>query len=312
MVMERLHPHIIMRRGMINGVVYARFAEQVSEYLAQTLFQTSDLAVPAGAKKERVALFCGNTELCKISEDLIFTDPYMIQERNRWTSPQLDAAAASIRADAALKRAVSALKLKFLTESQALLHGDLHTGSIMITDTDTRVIDPEFAFYGPMAFDIGKLTGNLLLSFFSQTGHEVEAGQREAYRHWILETVEQIWARFAQRYLELWNGPRAGDAYPPSLFEGQVGAESLGRAQQAFMGHLLRDGLGFAGAAMIRRTLGLAHNIDFEQIRDPDRRARCERHNLQLARELILGAGEIGSIADVTARARELESQGRS
>ena len=96
------------------------------------------MALPAAEKRELVAAFSGNTELCKITEDLVFTDPYMVCSRNRWTSPQLDDVAAEIRGDAALKRAVSALKLKFLSEAQALLHGDLHTGSIMVTPTTPR------------------------------------------------------------------------------------------------------------------------------------------------------------------------------
>ena len=310
MAMQRLRPHVIMRRGMIDGVVYPRFVEHIGEYLAQTLFHTSDLAVPAGEKKARIAVFCGNTELCKISEDLIFTDPYTVHERNRWTSPQLDAAAAAIREDAPLKRAVSALKLKFLTETQALLHGDLHTGSIMVTADDTRVIDPEFAFYGPMAFDVGKLIGNLLLSFFSQDGHETRPGERDGYRAWILDSAVQVWERFSRRFVELWDEPRQGDAYPPMLFEGPDGRASLQRAQQDYMRRLFVDSLGFAGAAMIRRTLGLAHNIDFERIADRDRRAACERLNLELARELILGAEAIGSLAEVTLRAGALRQRG--
>ena len=35
----------------------------------------------------------------------------------------------------------------------------------------TYVIDPEFAFYGPMAFDVGKILANLLLAFFACDGH---------------------------------------------------------------------------------------------------------------------------------------------
>ena len=178
--MERCHPHVIMRRGMMQGIVYPAFAEQIADYLAAALYFTSDLAMPAVEKKALIAAFCGNTDLCRITEDLVFTDPYMVCGRNRWTSPQLDQQAASIRDDAELKRAVSALKLKFLGEAQALLHGDLHTGSIMVTEQDTKVIDPEFAFVGPMGFDVGKLLGELLLSFFSQRGHETSLGQRDS------------------------------------------------------------------------------------------------------------------------------------
>lgn len=35
----------------------------------------------------------------------------------------------------------------------------------------TYVIDPEFAYYGPMAFDVAKILANLLLAFFSVDGH---------------------------------------------------------------------------------------------------------------------------------------------
>ena len=312
MVMQRLSPHVIMRRGMIDGIVYPRFAEDITDYMAATLFGTSDLAMPAARKRPEVAVFCANIDLCKITEDLIFTDPYMVHERNRWTSPQLDRAAAAIRGDDALKRAVSVLKHKFLTETQALLHGDLHTGSIMVTPDDTRVIDPEFAVFGPIGFDVGKVIGNLLLCWFSQDGHESEPGDRDPYRRWILETVEQVWTGFRRKFLALWDGAREGDAWPPALFEGSAGQQSMRAAQAVFMDRLLADALGFAGAAMIRRTLGLAHNIDFERIADPDRRAACERLNLELARELILEALAIGSIGEVAERARAVRARGPS
>jgi 5-methylthioribose kinase len=308
--MERLHPHVIMRRGMIEGVAYPDFAAHMAEYLAATLYYTSDLALPAVEKKELIARFSGNTELCKITEDLIFTDPYMLCDRNRWTSPQLDDDARAVREDAALKRAVSALKLKFLSEAQALLHGDLHTGSIMITSEDTRVIDPEFAFVGPMGFDVGKLLGNLLMSFLSQRGHEDRPGGRDAYRAWILETVEGVWDGFERRFVRLWDSYPSGDAYPRALFDGPEGKASLKEAQRGFMRRLFGDALGFAGAAMIRRTLGLAHNIDMEWIRFPDLRAACERRNLRLARELVVGAAGFADVRAVTARAREVEGAG--
>ncbi len=33
------------------------------------------------------------------------------------------------------------------------------------------MIDPEFAYCGPMAFDVGKILANLLLCFFALDGH---------------------------------------------------------------------------------------------------------------------------------------------
>ncbi len=313
-VMERLSPHIIMRRGMIDAVVYPDFVDHITEYAATCLFFTSDLALTAAEKRPLVAKFSGNAALCKITEDLIFTDPYRIAELNRWTSPELDDIAAAIRSDADLKRAVSALKLKFLCQTDALLHGDLHTGSIMVTATDTRVIDPEFAFYGPMGFDVGKLIGNLLLCYFSQSGHEREPGGRDGYRQWILETIERFWNGFDKRFVELWTANRTGDAYPPDLFEdaetdgGEAGRRSLGQAQQLFMRGLFEDAVGYAGTSMIRRILGLAHNIDMEWIEDSGRRAACERRTLTLAVDLVKHARQVPSIEAVTAKARAIQA----
>ncbi|MEO1689536.1 MAG: S-methyl-5-thioribose kinase, partial [Pseudomonadota bacterium] len=222
-VMEFLAPHIIMRHGMIAGTVYPRFADDLSTFCAATLFSTSDLALKAAEKKAMIADFAGNTALCAITEDLIFTEPYMVAENNRWTSPQLDPWAARLREDADLKIAVSRLKVKFMSSAEALLHGDLHTGSVMLTPQDTRVIDPEFAFVGPMGFDLGAPIANLLLNFFSQIGHEDAPGARDPYREWILDTVESFWTGFRDKFLAHWGTSTPGDAYPPALFADEAG-----------------------------------------------------------------------------------------
>src|SRR5438445_174746 len=148
--------------------------------------------------------FPGNYALCKITEDLIFTDPYRDAEQNRWTQPWLDATAAAFREDLDLHAAISRLKLKFMAAPEALIHGDLHTGSIMVTDSSTMVIDPEFAFYGPMGFDLGAVIGNLLMSYLASAGHERSPGERGLFEVWVLETIENVWTEFAGEFLELW------------------------------------------------------------------------------------------------------------
>ena len=308
-VMELLTPHIIMRRGMIQAIRYPHFAEHISTYLARSLFFTSDLALEAGEKKQKIKLFCDNTELCKITEDLIFTDPYRVHERNRWTSPQLDGIAAAFREDSELKVAVSRLKLKFMSSAEALLHGDLHTGSVMVTEEDSRVIDPEFAFFGPMGFDIGAVIGNLLINYFSQDGHAAPDDPRDDYQDWVLETTEAVWTLFERKFLALWEEHGTGDAYPADLFGDAAAKTALAAERSAYMRRLFADTLGFGSAKMIRRILGLAHNIDLEWIEDPDRRAACETRCLTLARDLMVNTGDFAGIADVTAAARSVREK---
>lgn len=305
-VMELLEPHIILRRGMISATVYPGFPGAISDFMARLLFFTSDLALDAGRKKSLIAGFAGNTALCRITEDLVFTDPYHDSPRNRWTSPQLDGFARRWREDAELKIAVSRLKLKFLSSAEALLHGDLHTGSVMVTNDDTRVIDPEFAFMGPMGFDTGAILANLLINYFSHDGHEARPGERDGYREWVLAAFEDIWTEFRATFIALWRANPSGDAYPEILFRDPGGAERLQAEREAYMDRLWLDTLGFAGAKMIRRVLGLAHNADLETIAGANIRAECEGRILEFARGLLVRPGDYPAAPAVTAAARQM------
>jgi 5-methylthioribose kinase len=304
--MELLEPHIIMRKGLISGTCYPRFVDHITTFLARTLFLSSDMAVAAAQKKEGIAAFSGNHALCKITEDLIFTDPYFQAEQNHWTSPWLDATASAFREDFELHVAISRLKLKFLACPEALIHGDLHTGSIMVTERETQVIDPEFAFYGPMGFDLGAVLGNLIMSYLASAGHERSAGERRVFEAWVLEAIENVWTEFSRKFLELWRSEANGDAYPAVLFAGPAGAARLDAERQAYMERLFQDTMGFSAAKIVRRIFGLAHNIDFEWIEDPRLRATCEARSLRLARGMMLDPHAFRTIGAVTKAAREL------
>ena len=48
------------------------------------------------------------------------------------------------------------------------------------------------------------------------------------------------------------------------------------------------DAMGFCGAEIIRRTLGLAHIAEYDDIEDAALRARCEAVGLQIGRTLLV------------------------
>lgn len=298
-VMERLSPHIILRHGLIGGRRYAHLAQHLGEFVAAACFFTSDLARPFERNMESMALFAGNKALVRISVDLIFTDPYCDSPRNRHTSPGLDALAAQMRGDTTLKVAAARFGAKFLNDTQALVHGDLHSGSVMVSETDSRVIDPEFAFYGPIGFDLGAFFGNLLLAWYSQPGHASASDDRAAYRDWILQQAAAFWESFRSRFLALWAEHGEGDAFPRRMFGGPGDAAALCAAREAFVDTLFADMLGFAACKMIRRILGFAHVIDFESIADVRLRAQCETGALAMARLLLTQPLQFRAVSDV-------------
>tara|TARA_Y100000996_G_C22530285_1_gene646198 strand:- start:497 stop:1771 length:1275 start_codon:yes stop_codon:yes gene_type:complete len=303
--MEKLSPHIIMRHGLIKAIKYNSFANSISTYLAKTLFFTSDLHLSAAAKKNLILKFLPNTELCKITEDLIFTDPYRVNKNNRWTKPYLNKLKKKIENDTLLKIAISRMKLKFMKNTDALLHGDLHTGSIMVTKKDTKVIDPEFAFFGPMGFDIGALIANLLMSYFSQVGHEKIQGERKLYKIWLLELIQKIWIEFEKKFLKLWEKKNYGDAYPRVLFKNDI--KKFNKEKENYMRKLFQETVSFAGAKIIRRIFGFAHNIDFDWIENEEVRANCEYKASQLAILMLTKTNLFKSITDLTNEASKRE-----
>jgi 5-methylthioribose kinase len=304
--MEKLSPHIIMRHGLINATKYEKFAEDISTFMAKTLFFTSDLYLKADQKKELNSRFIMNTELCKITEDLIFTDPYTYNKNNRWTTPHLDKQKKEIENNDDLKIAVSRLKIKFMSESQSLLHGDLHTGSIMVSENDTKVIDPEFAFYGPMGFDIGALLANLLMSFFSQNGHENNSGERKEFKKWILNLINMIWIKFENKFCNLWDEYPEGDGYPMQLFNNK---QIIKREQKNYLQNIYNDSIGFAGSKIIRRIFGFAHNIDFDWIKDDKIRAICENKCANLGIDMQVNPSKFRDISSLIEAAIKLDNE---
>ncbi|MCB8836400.1 S-methyl-5-thioribose kinase [Aurantimonas sp. VKM B-3413] len=308
-VMEYLTPHVILRKELIAGKRFPHLAEHIGVFLAETLFRTSDFHMETAKKKSDVALFSDNVALCAITENLVFTDPYFDAPLNRWTKPGLDRAALALRSDRAVKIAAQEMLHAFTAKSEALVHGDLHTGSIMVTQEDSRVIDPEFAFYGPMGFDIGALIANLLLAYFSQEGHEAEAGGRDDYGEWLLRTTESVWRIFEARFRDLWRSERTGILYARSLFEDQGDLSGAEIALSRFLCGLFADTTGFAGAKMIRRLVGLAHVEDMEAIAEETRRAACEAKALAMGRELLVNRGRLSDICAVTSLARSIRRE---
>lgn len=283
-VMEDLNKHIIMRYGLMKQVRYEKFAEHMGLFLARTLFYTSDLHLASAEKKAMVGKFI-NPVMCKVTEDLVFTQPFIKHENNHWT-PQLTPQIEEIQGDDGIRAEIFSLKQSFMTEAQALIHGDLHTGSIMVNEEETKIIDPEFCFFGPMGFDIGAVLGNLVLSYASQSYHGKSEGQRKAYQHWLLETLRGVWMRFEQEFRKLL-AEQINDQWPSKGY------------REEYLTRLLQDTAGFGAAKIMRRIIGLAHVPDMWEIPEDSARAIAESLALEVARSWLMNRSSVTAIQDL-------------
>ncbi|MEB3749318.1 MULTISPECIES: S-methyl-5-thioribose kinase [Geobacillus] len=269
-VMEDLSRLQIARKGLIEGKTYPLLSRHIGEFIAKTAFYTSDFGMNQQEKKKLAQSFV-NPELCKITEDLVFTDPFFDHDTNNFED-ELRPDVEALWEDDRLRLEAAKLKRKFLTEADVLLHGDLHTGSIFASDDETKVIDPEFAFYGPIGFDLGQFFANLLLNALSRP---------EAERQPLFVHIDSTWKVFTSIFAELWQTESVETyAATPGLLD-----EVL---RQAFI-----DAVGFAGCEVIRRTIGLAHVADLDGIEQKAERLAAKRHALRLGRRLIVERAEL-------------------
>lgn len=289
LVMEYLGDHIIMRKGMIEGVIYPKFAEHISSFLAQSLFKTSSLYLSSNDKSTLISQFIGNSELCKLTEDFVFTAPFMEDETNA-ELPELSDLAQRIADDVELKTKILHLKYKFMNQSDALLHGDLHTGSIMINQDETYVIDSEFAFVGPMGFDVGALIANLVMSWVSHTVQD----DTDSYPNLILDTIKSVWQLFETKFCALWD-----ETEESALFTRGFANDAIFKAyQEQYMLTLLRESIGFAGCKIIRRQFGIAGVEDIRGIIDDAVREKANRLAVDIGEQFIKEYSILNNIDD--------------
>ncbi|WP_041083674.1 S-methyl-5-thioribose kinase [Thermotoga profunda] len=290
LVIEDLKELRVMREALIDGEIFPKVAKHIGIFMARTLFYTSDLYLSSQKKKEMVINF-SNPVLCKVQEDLVFTQPYIDHPNNRWSKP-LDNIVKQIHQDDKIRGEIFYFKELYMTKAQALIHNDLHTGSIMLDQNKTKVIDPEFAFYGPMAHDIGTYFANLAIAYAAQEAHRTEPSTRNAYRQWIVESFEETWDVFQQEFLRIWENDSNGE-WPSENY------------RENYMRRLLKESAGFGAAEIFRRTIGMAHVHDFWTIKDENLRAKAESIALDIAIKWINSWKYFEKIVDLSRALKE-------
>ncbi|MYA70792.1 S-methyl-5-thioribose kinase [Candidatus Poribacteria bacterium] len=267
--MEDLRNASVLRDALIAGTVDPAIAEQVGRFMGIVHSQTYvDNISNATAQHYRQQF--ANATMQSITADYVFTFPFTEHETNFWT-PGLEPDVQHLKADTDFLRQAAHLKRIFLTAQQGVTHGDLHTGSVLVQDNTAKVIDAEFAFYGPVGFDLGLYWANHFLSYFSHQGNlSVQSALKTA--------VAQVW-----------------DTYTAAFTIADAGLKS------EMLGNIFQDAVGFAGLEMLRRLIGAAHVKDIEGIVDLSRKLSVERAALQFGITLVKQYPSVPDVAAIIA-----------
>jgi 5-methylthioribose kinase len=275
-VMEDLSDHTILRTALINHQRFPQLADDLTTFMVNTLLLTSDIVMNHKEKKEMVKDYI-NPELCEITEDLVYTEPFNdYNHRNELFPENREWIETNIYSDKALALEAAKLKFSFLTNAQALVHGDLHTGSVFVRDDSTKVIDPEFAFYGPMGYDVGNVMANFIFAWVNGALTLTRGPEKDTYMKWLEETLTEVIDLFSLKFLTKWKENVTDIMAKEDGFD------------RWYLDSVLEDTAGVAGLELIRRIVGLAKVKDITSIEDKNLRTKAERICLKMAKKLIL------------------------
>jgi 5-methylthioribose kinase len=241
----------VWRTALNDGEIHAGAAVAMGRLVARIAFHTSDFGMEPEARKRKAAATI-NPELCRITEDLVLDEPFREHEHNRHPGG-IDGLVRELRADRVVLREIAGLKHTFMTHGEALIHGDLHTGSVMVGGGRAAAIDPEFAFYGPVGFDLGAIWANAAIA----AARADRLDRPDAFRAHVAAIVPDSWDAFTSELRRLWPA-RIDRAFSDDFLDD----------------HLARvwvDGLGFAAAKATRRMIGYAHVADIDSLDEPAR-----------------------------------------
>lgn len=272
LAMEDISAYKNMRKELMEGHIFPHFAENIAEFLARTLLPTTDLVLDRAVKKDNVKLFL-NKELCDITEDLVLTEPYdNYKNRNIVVEENKEFVKEFLYENDLLKADVAQLRDRFMNHAQALVHGDLHSGSIFINENGIKIIDPEFAFYGPMGYDIGNVIGNLFFAWARTQFIEPQQTEFLAWcSHTIAATIDRTMENLSQVYEQCVKCP----LYRTKTFK------------QQYLKEILSDSLGYAGTEIIRRVVGDSKVMEVTSIKAIEKRVPFERALLKMGIWLI-------------------------
>ena len=276
LAMEDISEYKNLRTELVAGKIFPNFADNISEFLSRTLLLTTDLFMNKFEKKKNVKEFI-NPELCDISECLVFTEPYdNNKNRNIITTGNEEFVENMLYKNEDLHFAILKLREKFMNYSQSLIHGDLHSGSIFINEKGIKIIDPEFSFYGPMAYDIGNVIGNLYFPLYRAKFFMEDSKKKEEFINWLEKCILDIPILFSKKCKLLWEKYSNDRLLKNKKF------------RDYYIENIIKDSLAYAGTEIIRRTVGDTKVLELTSLENSEKKLELERSLINKAISMII------------------------
>lgn len=291
--MEDCKDYTIMRTALLEGRTFPFFADQVTSYLVDILLPTTDVAMNHKEKKRLVRSYI-NPDLCNITEQLVYSEAAgNFSGKNSVTEPSREFTEREIYGDDKLKLEIAKLKFAFMEHAQALLHGDIHSGSIFINDRQMKAFDVEFAFYGPMGYDVGNVLAHTVFALSYNEACNTDETKRENFKSWAYTTLRDVIDLFKEKFIKKYDEVVTDDLAKTPGF------------REYYLDGVIEDTVAAMGTELLRRVVGVAKVKDITLIENEALRSEYEIKLMSLAKKAIMDRAKIKTGDQLLAMVKE-------
>ncbi|CAJ1430974.1 unnamed protein product [Effrenium voratum] len=252
-IMDFLGSHQLLQKSLFEGQAEAGLSGALGKCMALMHARTHCSKLEP-LESKRLAEKYENRLLRDIQLEYVFSKCY-----------REDARATALRNDEAFMKEVDEMKGIYNGRDRqnfALCHGDLHAGSIMVdsASASVKIIDPEFAVFGPPGLDVGSLMSTYVMAYCF---HKAQGNSCSCD---MVRAAEAIWS-----------------AYAADMQAAGIAADLIQCIEQ--------EALGFLGCEVVRTALGLAFERSL-RLEDPELKALAEEKAMWLGVHCIRHRGQ--------------------
>ena len=186
--------------------------------------------------------------------------------------------------DEQLQGQVALLAANFRSKQQTLVHGDLNSSSIFVADDQLKVIDAEFAGFGPFGLDAGLFIGSLMLHYCLAPALMADTAKAKDQQNYLHNQIKIFWQQYQQQFLQQCRQECRDPLFGNELY------------QRHFVADVLRDLTGYAGCELIRQVIGTFRSPELAAIQPTALRLQISQHVLALGQRLILQHQQVSDI----------------
>ncbi len=245
----------IARFQLNKSIQFKKLPFQIAEYCAKTGFYTSEYYLGTVEFRKLISHFMNHG-----MRTIFDTNAYIVADETNGnfgggTDPRYDDFALKIIKDPKIVRERYLLRESYMKDCETFVHGDLHTSNIFADQDHMKVIDMEYTFCGPMAYDLGYAMNCFLAQYICADFRPfANERAREEFQNYCLASMKILNDEFFRIFTECWEK----DAKPEY--------RQITEFRQAKYDKWFRDIIGFCANSNFSRATGDIGFPEYDQI----------------------------------------------